>query len=334
MCSSITPHSECQENSYSAFIHSPHNYITWIPELKADGSNFQDWMTQLDLFICFIFDFSDFTHNYLNHTLQPQENKALRYLIQKRIDIKLLDLVKDEKSAAKAIIILQNYFHYLIQNHQLELFLQLMDCHHRARSQNKGSTAMIPKYFSLFKELRQTGLNIPQNIKSIFIQTAIPPPPNFSQDEWFEFMTSKMKKIKSCSPKDVHKMMYTYFHSHETEMRPVEKKEFIKGKTSTYASTASLVKSFRCLDVQATESKENEDKEQGKSSNNKPLRPPNMNEISQALLNIEFGNKQPDFEKQMKYGIQCHYCKLHGHWKYTCPFIPEIENLPQAPLPM
>ncbi|MBW0565652.1 hypothetical protein O181_105367 [Austropuccinia psidii MF-1] len=128
--------------------------------------------------------------------------------------------------------------------------------------------------------------------------------------------------------------MYTYFHSHETEMRPVERKEFIKGKTSTYASTASLVKSFHCLDVQDTESKENEDKEQGNSNNNKPLRPPNMNEISQVLLKIEFGNKQPDFEKQMRYGIQFHYCKLHGNWESTCPFIQEIENLQQAPSPI
>ncbi|MBW0473935.1 hypothetical protein O181_013650 [Austropuccinia psidii MF-1] len=119
-----------------------------------------------------------------------------------------------------------------------------------------------------------------------------------------------MKKNKSCTPKDVHKMMYTYFHSHETEMGPVEKKEFIKGKTSTYDSKASLVKSFCCLDVQATESKENKDKEQGKSNINKPLRPTNMNEISQALLNIEFGKKQPDFEKQAFNFITANYMDI------------------------
>ncbi|MBW0465145.1 hypothetical protein O181_004860 [Austropuccinia psidii MF-1] len=195
-----------------SFINKPLDYISWIPKLRSDGTNFLEWRRELDIFLMFTFDLSNFTKNYFELHLPSQVNKAVRYLIQKTIDPQLLSLIEQCGCAKDAILILQSHFHHSIRNHQLKLFLRLMETHHTSRSKTKDvSAAPIPQFFQLLNELRQTGLNVPQDVQSLLIQTLIPPPPSHTQAEWFEVITSHLNCCSSYGPKDVHKAIYKFF---------------------------------------------------------------------------------------------------------------------------
>ncbi|MBW0508914.1 hypothetical protein O181_048629 [Austropuccinia psidii MF-1] len=291
-----------------SFINNPLPYVSWIPKLQDNGANFLEWMRELDMFLMFIFDLSNFTQSYLEITLTAQENRAVQYLIQKSIDPQLLPLIEAKELAKDSIFTLQLHFQYSVRNNQLQLFLELMKAHHKAQSKD-ASASPIPSFFSLFNQLREVGFNIPQELQSIFIQTAIPPPRSLSQEEWFSLITSKLASSDSSGPKDVHRVIYKLLDSMDNEEFKSKKKD----NDTINQKTHSLLQLFSNIQI---------------------TRYPTASEINQAKLNIMYGNKQPGTPEQEEYGIRCHYCKGEGHWKSTCPIIRELEGLKKAPSPI
>ncbi|MBW0498432.1 hypothetical protein O181_038147 [Austropuccinia psidii MF-1] len=99
-----------------------------------------------------------------------------------------------------------------------------MKAHHNTKSK-EASASPIPNFFSLFNQLHEVGFNIPQELQSIFIQTAIPPPRSLSQEEWFLLITSKLASSDSSGPKDVHRVIYKLLDSMENEEFKSKKKD-------------------------------------------------------------------------------------------------------------
>ncbi|MBW0503458.1 hypothetical protein O181_043173 [Austropuccinia psidii MF-1] len=71
--------------AFLSFLKNPSKFISHVPKLKSDGTNFAEWSKGLDNIFLYIFNTILFTDDPDNFDSVPQAKGALRFFIQQTI---------------------------------------------------------------------------------------------------------------------------------------------------------------------------------------------------------------------------------------------------------
>ncbi|MBW0575862.1 hypothetical protein O181_115577 [Austropuccinia psidii MF-1] len=194
--------------AFLSFLKNPSKFVSNVPKLKPDGSNFTDWNKGLDNVFMYIFNKVLFTDDPDNFELVHQAKGALRFFIQQTIAPELSEMIQSEPSPKLAYIELQNNFKKSARLMQLEIVIELFEMY-STRSQ-LNSNDFFSKLFTLFDKYRRTGIPLTPEWRSLIVQIFAPIPQGMTQASWFNLISSELHCSGRNDPCDVQRLVNSF----------------------------------------------------------------------------------------------------------------------------
>ncbi|MBW0506937.1 hypothetical protein O181_046652 [Austropuccinia psidii MF-1] len=323
--------------AFSLFLKNPCKFVSNVPQLWSDGSNFADWTKGLDNIFMYIFNKILFT-NDLNHSdLFPQAKGALCFFLQQTIASDLSEMIQNEASPRLAFVEIQRKFKKSTRLTQLDLVIEFFDMYDSIQSLKPND--IFSHLFLFFDKFKRIGIPLSTEWKSLIAQVFAPVPSKMTRHSCLHFISVELDRLDKIEPRDVQQLVSSYLvlvkredkgESSQSVMKLAPKNK-VPTKTIQMENLTSSMAKFVISSSPVSAS------EPG-ATQVKSLCTLNNNKIKQAHLNIKLGNRQPSMALRQNHGMECHYCKYQGlaylgHWVSTCPIIWEILKLEKAPHP-
>ncbi|MBW0523649.1 hypothetical protein O181_063364 [Austropuccinia psidii MF-1] len=132
--------------AFSSFLKNPSKFVSNVPKLRSDGSNFADWTKGLDNIFMYIFNKILFTDDPNNFDLFPQAKGALRFFLQQTIASDLSEMIQNEASPKLAFVELQQNFKKSTRLMQLDLVFDFFDMYNSVQSLKPNDIFSLNSY--------------------------------------------------------------------------------------------------------------------------------------------------------------------------------------------
>ncbi|MBW0504584.1 hypothetical protein O181_044299 [Austropuccinia psidii MF-1] len=185
----------------TSFIKNPGQFVSDIPSLKPNGSNFTEWAKALNGVLLYIFDVVQFTKNLENFDFVTRGSKAIRYLIRRTIPDELQEMIETELSPRVVFEIIKKNFMKSTRVTQLEISTELFEVYRQ--QEVEGTPELMNKIFTLFAKMNSSGLILPPEVQGIFLQVLVPPPPGTTRASWYHSITSELERKGTYGPRDL-----------------------------------------------------------------------------------------------------------------------------------
>ncbi|MBW0537391.1 hypothetical protein O181_077106 [Austropuccinia psidii MF-1] len=183
--------------AFMSFLKNPLKFISHVPKLKSDGSNFAEWIKAL----ANIFNVMLFTNDPDNFESVPQARGALRFFIQQTIASELSEMIQNEVSPKLAFIELQDNFKKSTRLMQLDIVNDLFEMY--SLKQVFNSNDCFSKLFTLFEKYRHLGIPLSSKWKGFIVQVFAPIPHGITRASWFNCISSKLDCSNKNDPCDI-----------------------------------------------------------------------------------------------------------------------------------
>ncbi|MBW0478982.1 hypothetical protein O181_018697 [Austropuccinia psidii MF-1] len=187
--------------AFKSFLTNPSKFISHVPKLKPDGSNFAEWSKALDNIFMYIFNVVLFTNDPDNFESVPQARGALRFFIQQTIASELSEMIQNEFSPKLTFIELQNNFENSTRLMQLDIVNDLFEMY--SLKQVLNSNDCFSKLFTLFEKYRHLGLPLSSEWKGLIVQVFAPIWHGMTRASWFNCISSKLDCSNKNDPCDI-----------------------------------------------------------------------------------------------------------------------------------
>ncbi|MBW0538178.1 hypothetical protein O181_077893 [Austropuccinia psidii MF-1] len=187
--------------AFSSFLKNPSKFVSNVPKLKSDGSNFTHWSKGLDTVFMYIFNKVLFTDDPNNFEIFPQAKGALRFFIQQTISPDLSEMIQNEVSPKRAFIEIQNNFKKSTRLTQLDLVIELFDMFNSIKSLKPNN--VFSRLFTLFDKFRRVGIPLSTEWGSLIVQVFAPIPSGMTRYSWFHSISVELDRLDKIGPRDV-----------------------------------------------------------------------------------------------------------------------------------